>query len=157
MRTKFRFFINLVITGTLVVLIQGCCLIGLAIGASSDSTKPAYKTAASLDTAPVEENSKLITTTVKPGEKITVITRDNQTIPGKFMGTTGANDDLALQISRSDSTFTIPVNNVSKIQVKNRKHGALTGFLVGAVIDGAIVAAIVAFATFGELGEVGEL
>lgn len=147
MGTRFRLFINLVITGTLVFLSQGFCIIGLAIGTSSDSKKPAYKTAASLDTAPVEENSTMITATVKPGKEIVVITRDNQTIPGKFMGTTGANDDLALQISRSDSTFTIPVNNVSKIQVKNRKHGALTGFLVGAVIDGAIVAAIVAFAT----------
>jgi len=139
MRTKFRLFINLVITGTLVFLSQGCCIIGLAIGTSSDSKKPAYKTAASLDTAPVEENSKLITATVKPGEKITVITRDNQTITGKFKGTIGANDDLALQISRSDSTFTIPVNNVSKIQVKNRKHGALTGFWWGRLSMGLLL------------------
>lgn len=142
MRTGIRLFINLVITGTLVVLIQGCCLIGLTIGAVSDSKKPAYKTVEPSDSALVEENSKMITATVKRGEKITVITRDNQTIPGKFKGTTGENDDFALQISHSDSIITIPVKNVSKIQMRNWKYGALTGFLVGAVIDGVAIVII---------------
>lgn len=144
MKTKIRVLINLVIIGVLVILFQGCSIIGLTIGAVSDSKKPNYKTIQSPDTTiSVEENSQMITATVKPGEKITVVTRDKQTIPGKFKGTTGENDDLALQLNCSDGAKTIPVKNVSEIQVKNWKYGALTGFLIGAAIDGVVTVVMI--------------
>jgi len=142
MKAKIRVLINLVVISLLMILFQGCTIIGLAIGASSDSKKPDYKTIHSSDTVPVKENARMITTTVRPGEKITVITRDKQNIPGKFKGTVGENDGLALQLSNSDSTIFVPVNNVSKIQMRNGKYGALTGFFIGAVIDGAIIVAL---------------
>ena len=143
MKTKIRVLINLAAISVLMILFQGCTIIGIAIGASSDSKKPDYKTIHSSDTAvSVKENAHTITTTVKPGKRITVITRDQRTFIGKYKGTNGLNDDLALQLSHSDSTISVPVKNVTKIRIKNGKYGAVTGCLIGAVIDGAIIVAL---------------
>ncbi|MCB0288746.1 MAG: hypothetical protein KDH97_00670, partial [Calditrichaeota bacterium] len=73
------------------------------------------------------------------GKKIIVITRDQQTIQGIFDGTTGQDDELALQIIRTPDTITIPVKNVSRIQMRNEKYGTITGLLVGAALDGVAV------------------
>ncbi|MCB0307231.1 MAG: hypothetical protein KDI38_25940, partial [Calditrichaeota bacterium] len=68
-----------------------------------------------------------------------VITRD-RAIWGKYNGVTGDEDDLGLEISQlSDSTIALPVKNVSEIQIKNKRNGAVTGFIVGAVIDAAVL------------------
>ncbi|MCB0293455.1 MAG: hypothetical protein KDH97_24595 [Calditrichaeota bacterium] len=120
-------------------------MIGLTIGATSDKSKPDYQTLESFDPVSMEKNSMIINTTVDPGKEIIVITRDEQTIWGKFQGTTGEDDNLALKISGtlSGGTIAIPIRNVSRIQIKNSKNGTLTGFLVGAVIDGVIVVVVI--------------
>ncbi|MCB9086746.1 MAG: hypothetical protein H6628_00225 [Calditrichae bacterium] len=59
-------------------------MIGLTIGATSDKSKPDYQTLESFDPVSMEKNSMIINTTVDPGKEIIVITRDEQTIWGKF-------------------------------------------------------------------------
>ena len=139
MSSRIRRLMNLLTVGTLVVLSQSCTVIGLTMGAASDHKKPDYRTVVSLDSASREQNPRMITTTVKPGKKIIVITRDQQTIQGIFDGTTGQDDELALQIIRTPDTITIPVKNVSRIQMRNEKYGTITGLLVGAALDGVAV------------------
>ena len=139
MSSRIRRLINLLTVGTLVVLSQGCTVIGLTMGAASDHKKPDYRTVVSLDSASMEQNPRMITTTVKPGKKIIVITRDQQTIQGIFEGITGQDDNLALEIIHFPKTIAIPVKNVSQIQIRNEKYGTITGLLVGAALDGVAV------------------
>ena len=104
--------------------------------------KPDYRTVVSFDSTSREQNPQMITTTVKPGKKIIVITRDQQTIQGIFDGTTGQDDALALQIIGAPQTIAIPVKNVSQIQIRNEKYGTITGLLVGAALDGVAIVLI---------------
>ena len=139
MRRRIGRVLNLLTVGTLVLLSQSCTVIGLTMGAASDHKKPDYRTVVSLDSASREQNPRMITTTVKPGKKIIVITRDQQTIQGIFEGITGQDDNLALEIIHFPKTISIPVKNVSRIQMRNEKYGTITGLLVGAALDGVAV------------------
>ena len=139
MRNRIRVLRKLLVIGTLVGLIQGCSMIGTIAGAEIDRKKPVYEAVEFSDTMSMEQKSRMITATVKPGKEIIVITRD-RAIWGKYNGVTGDEDDLGLEISQlSDSTIALPVKNVSEIQIKNKRNGAVTGFIVGAVIDAAVL------------------
>lgn len=142
MSSRIRGLMTLLTAGAMVVLSQGCTVIGLTMGAVNDSKKPDYRTVVSFDSASREQNPRMITTTIKPGKKIIVITRDQQTIQGIFEGTSGQDDDLALQINDVSHAIAIPVNNVSKIQIRNGKYGTITGLLVGAALDGVAIVLI---------------
>ena len=139
MRNRIRVLRKLLVIGTLVGLIQGCSMIGTIAGAEIDRKKPVYEAVEFSDTVSMEQKSRMITATVKPGKEIIVITRD-RTIWGKYNGVTGNEDDLGLEISQlSDSTIALPVKNVSEIRIRNKRNGAVTGFIVGAVIDAAVL------------------
>lgn len=142
MRYRIRVVMNLLIIGGMAVLSNGCSVIGLTIGASADRNMPAYKTVEPFDTASPEQKSRIITATVKPGKEIIVITHQ-KAIWGKFEGTTGEDDELALSISQSGNTVVIPLKNISEIRIKNNKQGALFGLMVGAAIDLVVGAAII--------------
>ena len=139
MRNRIRVLRKLLVIGTLVGLIQGCSMIGTIAGAEIDRKKPVYEAVEFSDTVSMEQKSRMITATVKPGKEIIAITRD-RTIWGKYNGVTGNEDDLGLEISQlSDSTIALPVKNVSEIRIRNKRNGAVTGFIVGAVIDAAVL------------------
>ena len=139
MRNRIRVLRKLLVIGTLVGLIQGCSMIGTIAGAEIDRKKPVYEAVEFSDTVSMEQKSRMITATVKPGKEIIVITRD-RAIWGKYNGVTGNEDDLGLEISQlSDSTIALPVKNVSEIRIRNKRNGAVTGFIVGAVIDAAVL------------------
>lgn len=139
MRNRIRVLRKLLVIGTLVGLIQGCSMIGTIAGAEIDRKKPVYEAVEFSDTVSMEQKSRMITATVKPGKEIIVITRD-RAIWGKYNGVTGDEDDLGLEISQlSDSTIALPVKNVSEIRIRNKRNGAVTGFIVGAVIDAAVL------------------
>lgn len=142
MSSRIRGLMNLLMVGALVLLSQGCTVIGLTIGAVNDSKKPDYRTVVSFDSVSMEQNPRMITTTIKPGKKIIVMTQDKQTFQGIFDGTAGQDDELALQIICAPDTIAIPVKNVSQIQIRNEKYGTITGLLVGAALDGVAIVLI---------------
>lgn len=121
------------------LLNSGCCLIGFTIGKISDSGTPPFTQISYPDTQAVIEQARTITLVLKPGREVVVTTRDNRQISGKYQGVEGSQEDLALKISEADASVSVPIRDISEIQMKNSRNGALTGFLVGAVVDGAVL------------------
>lgn len=140
-----RLLLSLFLIIALALLNSGCSLIGFTIGKISDSRTPPFTQISYPDTQAVIEQARAITLVLKPGREIVVTTRDNRQFAGEYRRMEGPQEDLAIKIRRGDSSVSVPIKDISEIQMKNSRNGALTGFLVGAVVDGAVlVIAIIA-------------
>lgn len=117
--------------GMLAVSIQGCTLLGVAIGSSADSQNGTRATGAIF--------------TVKPGAAIKLDMLDGKDITGRYTGwtrdsaTTALEDSLSLrgvsvQIDVDFDHISVPAEKISRIHVP-RSSGTLLGLVVGVGLD----------------------
>lgn len=139
-----KLFSKVLFICSLGLLNSGCSIIGLAIGSSKDAKTPAFSHISYPDNQDVTEQARAIAVALKPGKEVVLTTRDKRQIAGKYQGFVGPREDPAIKISDKDTSVSIPISAISEIQWKNSRNGAVTGFLIGAVVDGAIIGMIIA-------------
>ncbi len=117
--------------GMLAVGIQGCTLLGVAIGSSADNQTGSRATGALF--------------TVKPGAAIKLDMLDGKDISGRYAGwtrdsaTTALEDSLSLrgvsvQVDMDFDRISVPAESIARIHVP-RSTGALAGLVVGLGLD----------------------